>query len=765
MPESKAYIVSDQPTEKDALNFKRYVDMLVDVCQTSGTPLTIGVFGTWGSGKTSLMHMVKNGLPSEFTIAWFDAWKYDKEETLWRAFLLSVLSAIRTLTKEDDLTEDLDYLQMLLYQAIDIERSSGVTIDLLKLGSKVAQGAVQIGLSFIPGAEAMGKIIEELQKAGTGNISEGALDAIRRERSKVHIEQVRFLEQFQDKFRLIIEQHVTNNGGRLVVFVDDLDRCLPEKAIEVLEAIKLFFDVPGCVFVLGLDQEIIARGIEIKYKELGQKRDGDNQQHFTIQGIRYLEKIIQLPFQIPPIERAVMGNFVHSLSKTWPHDECPRVFSDVLGDNPRQVKRTVNMFLMLWKLADENKAKFEESIKPIRLAKIVAIQAIYPELYDLLKEEPRYLRDLEEYYRGEFSTTNQEPNTSRKKRSTSETITASDFSETVGSSKIELPPALTNFIGRSAIRRILMLHPIEMNEANFIGLKPDELKPYFTLTRRAEVVQVATSETPQLVFEPQLVRISAGEFLMGSTQEQAKQAIKDGLKKEWANWEQPQRTVELSDYSIGKYPITNREYQAFVKDINYSPPSGWNSDQYPSEKGDHPVVNVSWEDATNYCKWLSEKTQKKFRLPTEAEWEKAARGTAGFIWPWGNEFGEENANTAEMKIDDTTAVDQFSPRGNSPYGCADMIGNVWEWCADWFDENQNKNHPVELKGMEKKGKNRLAEVNKDPQGPNKGFYRVLRGGSFYNLSWCSRCAYRSGSYPYYFFNLIGFRVALSGERK
>ena len=86
MPSAKTSILDDLPTDCDALDFTPYVETLVDVCQTASTPLTIGVFGTWGSGKTSLMRMVKNGLPESYTTAWFDAWKYDKEETLWRAF-------------------------------------------------------------------------------------------------------------------------------------------------------------------------------------------------------------------------------------------------------------------------------------------------------------------------------------------------------------------------------------------------------------------------------------------------------------------------------------------------------------------------------------------------------------------------------------------------------------------------------------------------------------------------------------------------------
>jgi predicted KAP-like P-loop ATPase len=128
--DSKTYIVNDQPTETDALDFTPYVETLADIIQTGNTPLTIGVFGTWGSGKTSLMKMVKNQLPGEFTVAWFDAWKYDKEETLWRAFLLNVLLAVEAKSGE---TEDLKKLKTMLYRGLEIEKTGGVTIDLAKL--------------------------------------------------------------------------------------------------------------------------------------------------------------------------------------------------------------------------------------------------------------------------------------------------------------------------------------------------------------------------------------------------------------------------------------------------------------------------------------------------------------------------------------------------------------------------------------------------------------------------------------------------------
>ncbi|MEW5939530.1 MAG: SUMF1/EgtB/PvdO family nonheme iron enzyme [Chloroflexota bacterium] len=763
MPTTPTYIVNDQPTDRDALDFTPYVETLADIIQTGNTPLTIGVFGTWGSGKTSLMRMVRKTLPKKFTTVWFDAWKYGKEESLWRALLLSVLSSLKeTASKQGKPTEEFEKLQALLYRDMEVEKVGGVTIDLAKLGGSVATGLARLSLSFIPGLSTLTNLVEELQKGAAGDV-DSATAAIRRERTKIYIEQIQFLEQFQEKFKGLVQEHVQPN--RLVVFVDDLDRCMPEKAIEVLEAIKLFLDAENCIFVLGLDQEVIARGIEMKYKELGDHKDGDGQAKFTIEGVRYLEKIIQLPFQIPPVEQSDMGDFVHGLSADWPHEDCPKVFAEGLGDNPRQIKRTVNTFLMLWKLAQKREAKLQGKVKPLRLAKVVAIQTVYPDLHNLLlKEEPRYLKDLEEYYRSERS----EP--AEKK------INPADLIDWVGNTsehekqpqpkensipRVEPPPAIVPFLSRrgaSAVRRILTMHKPDMPDANFIGLPPDELKLYFTLTRRAETPQpTPPPEAARLVFEPQMVKIPAGEFLMGSTKEQAAQAIKDGLDENWAEWEQPQHTVELSEYSIGKYPITNREYQEFVKDAKYKPPQGWDGDKFPDGKGGHPVVNVSWEDATAYCKWLGEKTKKQYRLPTEAEWEKAARRLPPFssgegrgedqsqVYPWGNKFDPKKANTIESGIGDTSEVGQFSPQGDSPFGCADMAGNIWEWCNDWFDEKEYK---------------KRKDGVKDPKGPQQGNARVVRGGAFDYYVWYARCAFRFRYYLGYYYWNLGFRVAV-----
>ena len=732
---TKTYILDDLPTDRDALDFSPYVRTLVSVCKTASTPLTIGVFGTWGSGKTSLMKMVQKGLPRNYTVAWFDAWKYDKEDTLWRAFLLTILLAVEAKVGE---TEELKTLQTMLYRGLELEKSGGVTIDLAKLGAKVAQGAVQIGLSFIPPLAQLTKLVEELQKSGLQNLGEDSVDAIRRERTKIFIEQVRSLEQFQDKFRSLVQSYVTAKNGQLVVFVDDLDRCLPDKALEVLEAIKLFVDAPGCVFVLGLDHEVIARGVEIRYKDFVRQENG--QRIHPIDGARYLEKIIQLPFTIPPVERADMGDFVCALSQEWPHVECPRVFAEGLGNNPRQIKRTVNVFLMLSRLAEERADKLQGLVKPLRLAKVVVIQAVAPALYRLFTDQPGLLRDLEQYYR-------QETVHSDKALPTESAVEGPVPAE---KSQVQLPEDLLRLAAETpAVRKLLTLHPLDLAEANFADLKPDELRLYFTLTRRAAAPAAGSVESPFWVFMPQMVHIPAGEFLMGSTTQQTRLAVMDGLDKKWAQFERPQHLVQLSECWIGKYPITCREYQAFLQDSGYPTiPQGWNGVQYPENKADHPVVNVSWEDAQAYCQWLGQKTGRSCRLPTEAEWEKAARGADGRVYPWGDVFDLRKANTLEAGIQDTSPVGQFSPQGDSPYGCADMVGNVWEWCQDSFDENEYAKQIAS------------ASPVFDPIGPADGAERVVRGGSRSSHRGNARCATRYRVGLDHFHGDLGFRLVL-----
>lgn len=146
----------------------------------------------------------------------------------------------------------------------------------------------------------------------------------------------------------------------------------------------------------------------------------------------------------------------------------------------------------------------------------------------------------------------------------------------------------------------------------------------------------------------------------------------------------------VDPFQISRVPITNIQYYLFVRDCEYEPPSHWENGLLPREQASHPVVYVTWDDAYAYCQWLSNKTGKQIRLPTEDEWKLAARGSQDTrVYPWGNSFDQLRCNTSELGLGQTTPVGIF-PTGASPYGLLDMSGNVWEWTGSWFDENQTK---------------------------------------------------------------------------
>jgi formylglycine-generating enzyme required for sulfatase activity len=236
----------------------------------------------------------------------------------------------------------------------------------------------------------------------------------------------------------------------------------------------------------------------------------------------------------------------------------------------------------------------------------------------------------------------------------------------------------------------------------------------------------------------ELVRVPAGEFLMGSDPSKDKLAHHE---------EQPQHRVYVSEFYIGKYPVTIEQYAAFVKATKHRAPKYWKGGRIPSGKENHPVVYVSWDDAVAFCQWLSQETGKTFRLPTEGEWEKAARGTDGRIYPWGNEWDETRLNSSESGPGNTTPVGQYSPDGDSPYGAADMSGNVWEWCADWYDREEYQR--------------RAKSTVRDPQGPKEGASRMLRGGAFTINRRIVRCASRIRPSPPFRGRHPGFRVVVS----
>jgi formylglycine-generating enzyme required for sulfatase activity len=230
-------------------------------------------------------------------------------------------------------------------------------------------------------------------------------------------------------------------------------------------------------------------------------------------------------------------------------------------------------------------------------------------------------------------------------------------------------------------------------------------------------------------FEPEMVLIPAGEFLMGSDPQKDKDADGD---------EQPQHSLYLPDYYLAKTPVTNAQYVAFVEGTGQDTPKHWEGGKPPGGKGDHPVVYVSWHDAVAYCRWLAETTGKPYRLPSEAEWEKGARGTDGRIYPWGDRWNAKLCNSKEGGPGDTTPVGAY-PDGTSPYGVLDMAGNVWEWTLSLWGKGFMSAFGAGFKYLYNPNDGREDLESKGP--------RVLRGGAFNNNQRNVRCACRNRNNP------------------
>ena len=263
-----------------------------------------------------------------------------------------------------------------------------------------------------------------------------------------------------------------------------------------------------------------------------------------------------------------------------------------------------------------------------------------------------------------------------------------------------------------------------------------QVSPFRRRIEKAELEEDSPkSDRPERGADIDLVKIEGnswvlldGTFTMGS---------EDGEKGE-----SPAHQVTLSPYRISRYPVTNRQYLGFVTETGREAPGDWTEGQIPEVRKTDPVVNVSWGDAEAYCTWLTKKVGEGLvSLPTEAQWEFAARGAEGRKYPWGAEEPDERRANFAGRLPGTSPVDAY-PEGATPTGISDLSGNVWEWCRDWHGPYR-------------------ADPVPDPTGPDEGDRRVLRGGSFRSGPHFLRAAFRSLNLPDDRSGGRGFRVVWS----
>ncbi|MCK5541848.1 MAG: SUMF1/EgtB/PvdO family nonheme iron enzyme [Desulfobacterales bacterium] len=620
-------ILSDNPESENAeFGFEAYIKTISDLISynKNKTPFTIGIYGSWGTGKTTLMKSIKKSLDddqryktdNDFRITktmWFQPWKHGKEDEILAALIEEIFH-----TMEED--------------------------GLFNAGKAEVEKLVK----GVNGKKLFGAITKAITKV---DISEIFTEL-------PHKKNLGFYDVFKDFFKDLIwtylnwrpkltkEEKTNDKNGALVIFIDDLDRCPRSKIISVLESIKLFMDLEGCIFILGAANDIIANALWDTYKE-----DAND----------FMGKIVQVTFNLPKIPPDDFIEYLNNLEEFKQDDisEYLPILIPALENNPRNLKRFVNNFSLMESLLANKKV----NIKRIHLFLWLILEYKYS----------GFLKSIKGNEHGNFETMQKLFKQIKEEDPSYDLSTLTEKME----EKIKLPDSLKEYFKDKDLLTII----------DKLRCSKEEIEQLITLTtivestedvkRKIDIKGRASFEIMNLV--------KKGSFLYGDDK---------------------QEEIIDHDFQIDIYPVTNERYKKFISAGGYSnkdywDEKGWNwknednifQPVYLSDKNfndpEQPVVGVSFYEAQAFCKWLTKSRNDGYgyRLLDEKEWEKAARGDKGLKYPWGDEFDKEKCNSKESGINKTTRVTVY-PNGISPYGCYDMAGNVWEWTSSPHENHE-----------------------------------------------------------------------------
>ncbi|GAB6042325.1 KAP family P-loop NTPase fold protein [Endothiovibrio diazotrophicus] len=393
--------------DEDRLGRRGLAEGLVELLQDADLdlPLTAAIYGDWGSGKSSFLNMLRSGISADHITVDFEAWAYGgQSEALWRALFLVIVERLREWTDRDGVVlggearrkeylARLDDLVERLYRSRVVVERGETHLNWSAALPLLSRGAIRAASLFLPGLDLAEKTLEAIrQELGSGRDAKDVAELLRREELERYREQITSLEQFRRELRAVVEEFVTGSGRRIIVFIDDLDRCLPEVAVSALEGIKVFLDMPGTLFVLAVDRRLIEHGVEVRYRALlGGSSDG------AFNARDYLDKIIQLPIDLPPPSEAHLRAFVEQWRER--HGDarltaCGEVIWRGSPSNPRALKRTLNLFSFASRLIPSLMPDVRED-DHIRLAKLTVLQVSYRDLYRRVIEEPSVLAGWE----------------------------------------------------------------------------------------------------------------------------------------------------------------------------------------------------------------------------------------------------------------------------------------------------------------------------------------------------------------------------------
>ena len=752
-------LLSDEPIlesdRADFLEFEHTAKVLARAGLYTDSPITIGVYGNWGSGKTSLMRLMKQIIEKEGTgenaavAVWFNAWQYEREEHL----LVPLIATIaRDIKKRQELWEK--------------EQNNTVdkALEIMKTGGKKVHDALR---SVLYGISMKGKLGVPL--LGELEISASMKDMIERYEAVTQdtlMARSLYFDAFDQLRELSHKKEIKK--PQIIVFIDDLDRCFPEQAVRLLESIKLVLHQPNFAFVLGIYPQIIEEFIRNKYaaqyplaavrvasrddKEL-QSRMDKYLDYFN----DYLGKIVQVSHDVPERPPGQMQNYIRHLLddagvtseflvKGVSEEDLLETIAEVGNRSPREIVRKINWLIVKWRItksekgADETFDLLAGLINDMVVDRIAKGKHGYQQFLQTIEwtiddeDSLTYGKKLSDALEETQDITDHWGKIQKLKE-----ILDTENSRTIGSliDILEQDEHLCNVLNSSPGRRWLSdkNYREEMHETykekEQLEDTPEtisEIKEEPGLKR--ELDKQRSGNLEQIMPGLKIVDIAAGKFQMGSDEDDS---------------EKPIHTVNLKSFKISATPVTQRQYE-IIMGVN---PSKFQNEGELDTKN-HPVEMVNWKDALMFCEQLTKLTKGKYRvtLPTEAQWEYACR--AGTTTPFNTgenlttDQANYNGNYPYKKfpkgeyIQRTSPVDKYSP---NDWGLYDMHGNVWEWCLDnWHDNYEGA--PIDGSVWEIGGSS----------------YRVMRGGSWRSDARNCRSAHRFNLIPGLRNSDIGFRL-------
>jgi formylglycine-generating enzyme required for sulfatase activity len=696
-------VVPDDFSAVDQIGYIEHNAGLVEMirCVQANGSFTIGIFGQWGQGKTSMLRQIEKKLQGtksnqgkDILTVWFNPWQFTGEKHMIIPFFHTVTSYMKDFEKQ--------------------KKKEGKTIGKKMLNFLEVLAHVPVALAY--GMEGGIKIPRLLEAEFNLKLKE-VIDELREKKKKIDQRSMSGLKKLVDKYesmyyRLIstLQDAANELELKIVVFIDDLDRCLPEKAVELLEGIKVLLDLPGFVFVIGAAPRVIEQGIRVRYREL--YADDNSRVPFLEQ--EYLDKIIQFPLTLPPPDigrlKSMLSSYLENLGEVKPYLET---IQTALGINPRSLKRFINNLSYTFWVAGKQEEKGGKIFRPELLIKMTLIAFKFPDFYRVVGRIPNHLLRVQDIIEKEI----------QKRKEGKRPPAASGFLEID-----ELNLFEPQNIG--SITEILGKFEREGAEEDKGFVNEEEVRRYVSLLPAVTTAPGESGKTGtslRQTMESRMIIIKGGKLSM-----------KD---EESGN----EFTTGIKPFRLDKFPVTQDLYEKIMgKEKNRS--------RFPG--GDRPVENVSWFDAVEFCNRLSDEmglrrvynisgenvypdfTVEGFRLPSEAEWEYACRAGAP-----GDRYGEIEEIAWYMDNSDGTTHGVGKKLPNA-WGIYDMLGNVWEWCWD-----RCGNYPT--------------RDENEWHGAEEGLDRAFRGGSWNSNRDRCRASLRLSVHPSFHDHDLGFRLARS----